>query len=135
MRSMILSYFVVLAVFLAIDFVWLSTMGKVFYAAELGSLMRDKPLLGVAFLFYALFAFGLYVFVVQPNAAAGISARIIFLGGLFGLVAYATYDLTNLSTMRGFSSRVAIVDMVWGTLLSTGVTVISIRLIQMLKLL
>ena len=134
MRSTLIEYLIALVIFLAIDFVWLSTMGKSFYGAELGSLMRETPLLGVAFMFYALFAFGLYVFVVQPHVAAGISTKVVLLGGLFGLVAYATYDLTNLATMRGFSSLVAIVDLLWGTFLSTAVTVISIKLIQMLKL-
>jgi uncharacterized membrane protein len=133
MRQYLIHYSIVLAIFLAIDFAWLSTAGRTIYVSEIGSLLRDRPNLAVAFLFYALFALGLLVFVIEPAVPAGLSKQVLILGGFFGLVAYATYDLTNLATLKGFTTRIAIIDMVWGTALSAGVTALSLAAIKLLK--
>jgi uncharacterized membrane protein len=133
MRSFIFHYVVTLMVFLAIDFTWLSVMGPKFYAAELGGLLREKPNLGIAFLFYVIFVLGLLVFVIQPALGSPQIWHAIGLGALFGLVAYSTYDLTNLATVKGFTAKVAIVDMVWGAALSAAVTGISLWIFRILK--
>lgn len=134
MRNMVLQYLVVLGVFLAIDAAWLMTAGRSLYVTEIGSLLRERPNLVVAFLFYALFAFSLLVFVIGPATATGISAKTLAMAALFGLTAYATYDLTNLATIKGFTTKIAIVDMVWGAFLSTVVTAIALWLIRLFKL-
>jgi uncharacterized membrane protein len=134
MRQAILHYAVVLVVFLAIDSIWLSTAGRTIYMTEIGQLLRDRPNFVVAFVFYALYAFGLLVFVVQPALSETAYARALLHGGLFGLVAYATYDLTNLATLKGFTTKIAMIDLAWGTVLSAAVSVASVWLIRLLKI-
>jgi uncharacterized membrane protein len=134
MRQTLLQYLVVFVVFLAIDAVWLSNASRWFYIPEIGGLLREKPNLAVAFFFYALYAIGLLVFVVQPALAAGSVGRAVVFGAFFGLVAYATYDLTNLATLKGFTTRIALIDMAWGTVLSGSVAAVSVLLIRLLKL-
>jgi uncharacterized membrane protein len=130
MGTMILHYIIVFLVFLALDAVWLLTAGRSFYVTEIGNLLRPEPNLPVALAFYAIYTFGLLVFVVEPGLSKASIWSAVFTGGLFGLVAYATYDMTNLATIKGFTLKVAIVDMMWGTILSATVTFLSLQLIK-----
>jgi uncharacterized membrane protein len=134
MRQAILHYVIVLAVFLAIDAVWLTNAGRLLYVPEIGHLLKDKPNFLVAFIFYAIYAVGLLVFVVQPALSETGYARALFYGAFFGFVAYATYDMTNLATIKGFTTRIAIIDMAWGTILSAIVSVVALWLIRFMKL-
>jgi uncharacterized membrane protein len=120
----LVAYATILVVFVVVDFIWLGFVAKGFYRAELGDLLLPRPNMVTAVLFYLLFAGGLFLFVVQPAAAAGSLLRAALLGMAFGLVAYGTYDLTNLATLRGFSARLAAVDMAWGAVL-TGVAAVA----------
>jgi uncharacterized membrane protein len=130
MRQAILQYLVVLAVFLAIDATWLSTAGRWIYAPEMGSLLKERPNFLVAFIFYAIFALGLLVFIVAPYVNTPGIWKAVLYGAFFGFVAYATYDLTNLSTVNGFTTKIALIDLAWGTFLSAAVSGISIWLIR-----
>jgi uncharacterized membrane protein len=112
-------YGVTLALFLAIDMVWLRGSAKRFYARELGHLMAPRAKIGVAFGFYALYVVGIVAFGVAAGVRSGNVVDAALMGALFGLVAYATYDLVNLATLKGFSARLAMVDMAWGTSLTT----------------
>jgi uncharacterized membrane protein len=132
MRQSILQYLVVLVVFLAIDATWLSTAGRWIYAPEMGALLKDRPNFAVAFIFYAIFALGLLVFIVAPHVVLPGMGRAILYGAFFGFVAYATYDLTNLSTVNGFTTKIAMIDLAWGTFLSAAVSGISIWAIRAL---
>jgi uncharacterized membrane protein len=134
MRQMVLQYIVVLVVFLAIDAVWLSTAARLVYRPEIGQLLKDQPDFLVAFAFYAIYALGLLVFIIVPNLAAADYGKALLYGAFFGLVAYATYDMTNLSTMKGFTTKIAVIDMVWGSFLSASVSVLAIWLIRLLKI-
>lgn len=130
MRQAILQYLVVLVVFLAIDATWLSTAGRWIYAPEMGALLKDRPNFVVAFIFYAIFALGLLVFIVAPHVNVTGTVKAILYGAFFGFVAYATYDLTNLSTVNGFTTKIALIDLAWGTFLSAAVSGVSIWLIR-----
>jgi uncharacterized membrane protein len=134
MRQAVLQYLVVFAVFLAIDAVWLTNAGRLLYVPEIGHLLKDKPNLLVAFIFYAIYALGLLVFVVQPAVSEDGYGRALFYGAFFGFVAYATYDMTNLATLKGFTTKIAIIDMAWGTILSATVSGVSVWLIRFFKL-
>ena len=134
MRQAVLQYVVVLVVFLAIDAVWLSTATRIFYQPEIGQLLKDRPDFVVAFIFYLFYALGLLVFVVHPHLASPGVAKAMMYGGFFGFVAYATYDLTNLATMKGFTTRIAMIDLAWGTVLSASVSGLSVWLIRLLKI-
>lgn len=122
---MIKQYFVTLVAFLTIDGFWLTVVAKNFYAKYLGYLMTKTPNLIAAVIFYLIYVFGLVVLVISPALPKGSLATAILTGALFGLCAYATYDLTNLATIRDWPILVTVVDLVWGTLLSAAVTGIS----------
>jgi uncharacterized membrane protein len=134
MRQMLLQYLIVFAVFLAIDFVWLSNAGRLLYTPEIGALLKERPNFAVAFIFYAFYAFGLLVLVVTPALIAPGIGKALVMGALFGFVAYATYDLTNLATLKGFTVRIAMIDMLWGTVLSSSVSTIAVLLIRFFKI-
>ena len=104
--------------FLVLDFVWLGTMVNAYYKPRMGELLLAQPRLGVAVLFYAIYVVGVVAFAVLPALREGDWTRALWGGALFGFCAYATYDMTNLATLKGFSSEVAVVDMVWGTVVS-----------------
>lgn len=106
------------AVFFAIDLVWLGVVAAGFYDRHLGHLLASDVRWGAALLFYALFIAALLVFAVLPGLEAGSLGRTLLLGGFFGLVAYATFDLTSLALFEDFPVVVAVVDMIWGTVLS-----------------
>lgn len=116
MFNAILLYLAAAVIFFPLDFVWLSTMGKGLYRRELGSLLLDSPNLLIAALFYLAYLVGLVILVILP--ANGDIAKAALYGAVLGFVAYGTYDLTNLSTVRGFTPTVAMVDMAWGTVLT-----------------
>jgi uncharacterized membrane protein len=107
--------------FLALDLLWLGIVARGFYANQLGHLMRPDVRWGAAFLFYAIYVLGIVVLAVLPALDAGSLARAAGLGALLGLVAYAAYDLTNMATLAGFPARMVVVDLIWGTVLTTAV--------------
>jgi len=118
-RSLVLTYLASLTAFLALDFAWLGFVARGFYRDQMGHLMRTDVRWLPAFAFYALFVGAILVFVVLPAVERGSLARAALLGAFFGLVTYATYDLTNLAVLEGFRTSLALVDMVWGTVLCT----------------
>lgn len=107
-----------LVVFCACDFVWLGVLARDFYGSQLGALLRAEPNWVPAVLFYPLYVCGLCVFCVLPARAAGSWRRALGRGALFGLVAYATYDLSNLATLNGWPVAVTVADIAWGTFVS-----------------
>ena len=118
MFTSVIAYALTLVVFVCIDLVWLMGPGRPFYVAEIGGLLRSQPQLSAALFFYALYAIGLTYFAVVPGLRGASALGALGQGTLFGLIAYATYDLTNLSVMNGFTLRIAVIDMVWGAVLS-----------------
>lgn len=118
MTRYLLQYLAVVLVFLPLDALWLGLVARRFYTEQLGPLLLDQPRWGIALAFYLLYVVGLVIFAVAPGIAEGSWVRAAVLGALFGLFAYATYDLTNLATMKGFPVRVAAVDIVWGMVIS-----------------
>ena len=118
-RSLVLTYLASLSAFLVLDFAWLGFVARGFYRDQMGHLMRADVRWLPAFAFYALFVGAILVFVVLPAVERGSLARAALLGAFFGLVTYATYDLTNLAVLEGFRTSLALVDMAWGTVLCT----------------
>lgn len=115
-------------VFFAIDLVWLGLVAKGFYQSRLGHLLRPDFQVPAAIGFYLLFIAGLLVFAVVPALDRASLGTAVVLGAFLGLVAYATYDLTNLALMKDFPGIVAAVDMVWGTALGATVAAISFQI-------
>lgn len=101
-----------------LDYLWLGTIARGFYFSELNDILRKEPRRVPALLFYVLYVIGVVVFVVNPAIEAGSLGQAVGYGALIGMVAYATYDLTNLATLRCFTWKVVIVDLLWGTFLT-----------------
>jgi uncharacterized membrane protein len=118
-------YLIALPVFLAIDMVWLTLIAKNFYAKHIGYLMAKNPNLFAAFIFYLIFIVGLIVFVITPAFDKKMWTQALLSGAFFGLVTYATYDLTNLATVKDWPIIITIVDLIWGMVLSASVSVIT----------
>ena len=114
MLKYVIAYVATAVVFFGLDFVWLSRMLG-FYRAEMGSLLLEQPKLGYAGAFYALYVVGIVALVVVPALGGGGWGQALAMGALLGLVAYGTYDMTNMSTLNGWSLKLALVDMAWGT--------------------
>jgi uncharacterized membrane protein len=118
-------YFSTALVFFAIDLIWLGLMNSRFYKVQLAGFMSDKVNWLPAILFYLLFIVGLLLLVVLPAVEHDSWIRALLLGGLLGMVAYATYDLTNLASIKNWPIVVTMVDIVWGTILAATVATIS----------
>jgi len=124
------NYAIALVIFLAIDMVWLTLIAKSLYAQHLGYLMAPKAKLLVAFLFYLLFVVGLQFFVLNPALASGSWKTALFAGMFFGLVTYATYDLTNLATVKDWPVLITAIDLVWGSVVSGATALLSFLVIK-----
>jgi uncharacterized membrane protein len=132
MKEKIIAYFSTLIPILIIDGIWLAVVAKNFYTKYIGSLMAKSPNLLAAGLFYLLYALGLLVLIVLPAVKGETSFLKIFLfGALFGLVAYATYDLTNLATIKDWPLMVTLVDILWGTTYTGVVSLIAVYLTRL----
>jgi len=118
-------YFATLIAFFAIDMVWLGLVAPAFYRKYLGFLMAPKPNWLAAVAFYLLFIVGILFFVVVPGLEANSLKRTLLSAALFGLITYATYDLTNLATVKDWPVLVTVVDMIWGTVLSVAVSYVG----------
>ena len=101
-------------IFLIIDVIWLSFATKSFYRPLIGNLLTDKPVMWAAALFYILYVFGMALVVIQPCIESSNLIRTLYTGFIFGLVAYGTYNLTNMAVLKGWSPTVTFVDMFWG---------------------
>ncbi|MBE7217799.1 MAG: DUF2177 family protein [Caulobacteraceae bacterium] len=117
MGRIVFAYVATAVVFLVLDGGWLALAGPRLYRPELGSLLAEKVRPLPAVIFYLLFVAGLVGFVVQPSLAAGWTRALVW-GGAFGAIAYATYDLTCAATMRTWSVKVTVADIVWGAVAS-----------------
>jgi uncharacterized membrane protein len=114
-------YLVILFVFFAIDILWIGFIAKSYYAKSIGFLMKKNPNWIAAICFYLLYIFGLLFFVVGPAIEKQSMIYAFWVGGLFGLISYSTYDLTNLATIKDWPLKLTIIDLIWGCLL-TGTT-------------
>jgi len=114
----VVAYIATALVFLGLDALWLTQVALGMYRRELGNLLLDQPNLAVAGLFYLLFVAGLVALAVVPALNGGGWVAALWMGAVLGLVAYGTYDITNLSTLRNWSLTVTLLDLAWGTALS-----------------
>lgn len=113
---------IALPIFFAIDMLWLGLVAKNFYRGQIGFLMKDDINWTAAILFYLLFIGGLVIFVVTPALEKGSWTHALVFGALFGLITYATYDLTNLATLKDWPLLVTLVDLAWGATLAASVS-------------
>jgi uncharacterized membrane protein len=118
-------FIIALPVFFVIDMVWLVLVAKKFYQEQIGFLMRPDINWFAAIIFYLLFIAGLVIFVISPAVEKQSWVHALIFGALFGLITYATYDLTNLATLKDWPLLVTVVDLIWGSVLASSISVIT----------
>ncbi|MDH3579434.1 MAG: DUF2177 family protein [Hyphomicrobiales bacterium] len=118
MTQYLIAYGVTACAFLGIDALWLGLIARKFYFDRLGELLLERPNLGAAAAFYAVYVVGIIIFAVAPALREGSGFTALVYGALFGFFAYATYDMTNYATLRNWPLVVALVDTAWGTFLT-----------------
>ena len=122
MKSQLAAYVGTLIVLVGLDLLWLGVIAKPLYQQGIGHLMADNPNVPVAVLFYALYALGLVVFAVAPAGSAPGWGKTVLMAALFGFFAYATYDLTNLATLKQWPVGLSLLDIAWGSCVSAAAT-------------
>lgn len=118
MTKFFAAYAATITVMLVLDVLWIGVVAKPLYQQGIGHLMAEQPRLGVAVAFYLMYAVGLVVFAVNHGGSAGDWKSAMLYGALFGFFCYATYDLTNLATLRNWPASLALIDIAWGTSVS-----------------
>jgi uncharacterized membrane protein len=118
-------YIIALPVFFAIDLLWLGVFAKNLYQEQLGHLMASQVKWTVALLFYCLYLFGLVFFAIGPAVKENSWIQALLQGALFGLICYATYDLTNLATLKNWPVKIVYYDLIWGAFVSGAVSLIT----------
>lgn len=114
------AYAFTLVAFFSLDFLWLGFVARGYYASQLGSLMRDNINLPAAAGFYVVYVAGILFFAVLPALNEESWMRAIVNGAFLGLLAYGTYDMTNIATLRNWPVAMSVVDIAWGTVLTAG---------------
>jgi uncharacterized membrane protein len=125
MMKVIYLYLLTIPIFFGIDMIWLGFVAKGFYRNNLGHLLRSDVNWSAALVFYLLYIGGILIFATMPALEKNSLYQAVVLGGLFGFFAYATYDLTNLATLKGWPLNVVIVDIIWGIVLTASVAAAS----------
>lgn len=118
-------YAIALPIFFLIDMIWIGFLAKDFYRAQIGTLLKPDVNWAAAIIFYLIFIAGLVVFVIAPAMEKGSWMHALLFGALFGLVCYATYDLTNLALAKDWPLLVTIVDLAWGAVLAASVSTLT----------
>ena len=118
MNKYLAGYAAVAVVMVALDMLWLGVVAKSTYQEAIGHLMADKPRVMAALAFYVVYALGLMVFVLAPYADEPVWGRTLLMAALFGFCAYATYDLSNLATLKNWPVKLTLIDLCWGSALS-----------------
>jgi uncharacterized membrane protein len=128
-----LAYLLTFIVFLMIDLVWLGFVAKDLYRRQLGNLLSDQVNWTAAIIFYLLYIGGIFIFCIYPAITKQSLLQAIVLGSLFGFFCYATYDLTNLATLKGWPIPIVYIDIVWGTFLTGTVSAAGYAIVKWLQ--
>ncbi|MCA1756003.1 MAG: DUF2177 family protein [Bacteroidales bacterium] len=122
-KSIIIGYFLTFIVFLMVDMLWLGVIAKNLYQKYLGAFLSDRVNWTAAFIFYLIFVVGIMIFAIYPAVNKGSVFYAVIMGALFGFFTYATYDLTNLATLKEWPLPIVFIDILWGTVLSAIVSI------------
>lgn len=130
--EIIKQYIVTMIVFFAIDIAWLGFIAKKLYRESLGYIMADSTNWPAAIIFYSMYIGGILFFVLNPALEKGSMNYAILVGALFGFITYATYDMTNLATLKDWPLKITIIDIIWGTSLNALTAGVSFYIIKMM---
>jgi len=123
--AMVTKFLITGVLMAVIDAAWLGFVANKFYKSQIGSLLLTKPNMAAAAAFYLIYVFGIILFILNPALEKASLQHALVYGAVFGFVCYATYDLTNLATLKGFSLKLVLVDLVWGAILTATVAGLS----------
>lgn len=132
--KIIYAYLLTAIVFFVIDLLWLGLIAKGLYNRYLGSFLAEQVNWTAAIIFYLLFIIGIFIFVILPAVEKQSFMKALIYGALFGFFTYATYDLTNLATLKNWPLQIVFIDIVWGAFLTATVSVSGYYIAQWLKL-
>lgn len=130
LRPLVGQYLVAAVVFLVLDLAWLGLVAQGLYERLLGDLLAEQPNVAAAVAFYAIFLAGLVYFVIAPAVEERSLRSALFRGAAFGLVTYATWDLTSLAVIEGFPAAIVPIDMAWGAVLAAAVSTVTFLVSQ-----
>jgi len=125
---MIKRYLVTALIFLALDALWLGLVAPRLYRQHLGDLLAERTNFAAAAVFYLLYVAALLVFVINPALREGSVWQAVYMGAFLGLVMYATYDLTNLATLKGWPLNITLIDLAWGSFVTAATSGITVRI-------
>ncbi len=131
--KLVIGYLLTAVVFFAVDMIWLGFLAKGFYQKHLGNFLSSEVNWKAAIIFYLLFIIGIFIFAILPALEKQSIIRALVLGGLFGFFTYATYDLTNLATLRDWPLRVVFIDIAWGVVLTSLVSTAGFKIMSWLN--
>ena len=129
----LLAYLLTAIVFFSIDMVWLGFIAKDLYRKYLGGFLSDTVNWPAAIIFYCLFIIGIFIFAIIPAVEKNMVGQAVLLGALFGFFTYATYDLTNLATLKNWPLLIVIVDMAWGAILTATVATAGFYIVKWIR--
>ncbi len=124
-------YGIAFAVFVVVDLVWLAAIAKNLYQKELGYILAKSPNWTAAIVFYLLYLVGLVYFVIYPAVVAKDWTLALKNGVFFGFITYATYDLTNLATLKDWPLKITIIDLIWGSFLGGTISTVTFWINQL----
>lgn len=128
--KLLISYVLTFAVFLLIDLTWLGFIAKDLYKKYLGEFLSEQVNWTAAIVFYLLFVVGVFIFAIMPSVEKGSVVSAIVLGALFGFFTYATYDLTNLATLKNWPLNIVFIDVLWGAVLTSSVSTAGFYIVK-----
>ncbi len=128
--KLLASYLLTTLVFIAIDMVWLGFLAKGLYQKYLGGFLSDHVNWTAAIIFYLLFIIGIFVFVILPAVEKNSFTSALVLGAFFGFITYATYDLTNLATLKNWPLPIVFIDLAWGAVLTSLVSIAGYGIVK-----
>jgi uncharacterized membrane protein len=123
--KIIYTYLLTIPVFFAIDMVWLGVIAKNLYQKQIGHLLSPTVNWPPAVIFYLVYIFGIVYFAVLPGIEKDSLKTVLINAALFGTIAYATYDLTNLATLKDWPTTIVYIDLLWGATLTSLVATAS----------
>ena len=129
-KSILINYVLTTIVFLIIDLAWLGLIAKNLYQKYLGNFLSDTVNWTAAFIFYLIYVVGISIFAIYPSVNKNSALSAILLGALFGLFTYATYDLTNLATLKGWPLPIVFIDIAWGIILTAIVSLSGFYIVK-----
>lgn len=129
-KTLVIAYALTFIVFLAVDMLWLGLIAKNLYRKYLGDFLTDRVNWTAAFIFYLIFVIGISIFVIYPAVNKDSVSHAILMGALFGFFTYATYDMTNLATLKGWPVPIVIIDIIWGSALTAIVSLSGFYIVK-----